>query len=100
MITKVSRPLIKDMIAASCVPLKSENPKLSDKAVKRAALSMDRSFFIALEVLDIVFLVVAIIIILKSIFCINYSTFKLTKIRQEKFKWWSFFLKAYILAFY
>jgi len=37
------------MIAASCVPLKSENPKLLDKAVKRAALSMDRSFFIALE---------------------------------------------------
>jgi len=50
--------------------------------------------------LDIVFLVVAIIIILKSIFCIKNGTFKLTKIRQEKFKWWSFFLKAYILAFY
>jgi len=82
------------------VPLKSENPKLSDKAVKRAALSMDRSFFIALEVLDIVFLVVAIIIILKSIFCIKYSTFKLTKIKQEKFKWWSFFLNGSILAFY
>jgi hypothetical protein len=88
------------MIAASCVPLKSENPKLLDKAVKRAALSMDRSFFIALEVLDIVFLVVAIIIILKSIFCINYSTFKLTKIWQEKFKWWAFFFKVPFLAFY
>jgi hypothetical protein len=82
------------MIAASCVPLKSENPKLSDKAVKSAALSMDRSFFIALEVLDIVFFVVAIIIILKSIFCIKNSTFKLAKLCQEKFKWTSFFLKA------
>jgi hypothetical protein len=68
------------MIAASWVPLKSENPKLSDKAVKRAALSMDRSFFIALGALDIVFLVVAIIIILKSIFCIKYYTLKLAKL--------------------